>query len=423
MFNKMNEKLLMALKLAIVLSVFTFAASAWADEEDESDWDAGIPDPSMKNDITREITDEFDFVRKVYPQDVNLIRPEDVKSYTVRIQARRSDPFNLKPPTVMLLPIRVSHPGTVRIRLEGTDIQEESGISFSLHSYKYAEYSNMLGVGKFIKENGQTETIKCKLPQKGKYYLKIMVGTTFYRSPTNIAIFSVENYPAGKTLKSGKSIKTSSATHESGYFKFYAPSSGYLKLYFLNRASRRSTYHVMMMNYKKRKLFKKNEVIGKSHGFVCNQGLSKGTYYIRIENPDLTYMLKPVFKPIKKSRYRTRRSARNISKGYRYRGIISITDRIGSANWYKFRLYRHRKVRLSFRSVLNGGGSYGGIRVYLYTRKSNKPFAMKTLYSTRPNGVLRPYTKKLRGRLAKGTYYIKICKFGYGNGYYSLMRY
>ena len=114
----------------------------------------------------------------------------------------------------------------------------------------------------------------------------------------------------------------------------------------------------------------------------------------------------------------TRTKAKSIYKGNTKKGLITATQSSTSADWYKIKINSSQKVNLEV--ITKTGGYNGGIRISVFRSGKTKAFGSSDFYWDDPASTLQLYTSGYGGRLSKGTYYIKVQKYGCGSGYYQI---
>ena len=114
--------------------------------------------------------------------------------------------------------------------------------------------------------------------------------------------------------------------------------------------------------------------------------------------------------------------AKSISKGGKKKGLVTATQSKTSADWYKIKVNSNQAVNLD---VYTETGGSGGIKITVYS--GSKSMGSSEFYNgSSPDsysGRLELYTTingVHMGYLQKGTYYIKVTKYGSGNGYYEI---
>ena len=153
---------------------------------------------------------------------------------------------------------------------------------------------------------------------------------------------------------------------------------------------------------------------------------AKTTYYLRVKAMGGT-KITASFKKLKvnKKALSNSKKAKTIGKGKNVKGVILAGEK--KADWYKIKLTKSQKVRLSMTAKTNGTSGYSGIKVTFC--KSNKKnflsnsyiFASRSQSTDRVTFLKRNvYTGKETG-IDAGTYYVKAEPYTVASsGYYTL---
>jgi hypothetical protein len=239
---------------------------------------------------------------------------------------------------------------------------------------------------------------------KGTYYIKTK-GTSDV-SKIRYTYKSLGSSPY--TLANKKSVTIYPAVQKSAvYIKYKAANTGYVTL---SKTDQNGSY-VVLCNSKKSALSGKDWLYGNSS--TNNKrvyGVTKGkVYYFKITN---TYSNKHVLKltetKISEKSGASKAKAVKVSSGTTKKGTIQAGSK--TADWYKFTITKAKKVSITLK-----GSSNDKLKITVYTSKG------KSIGTTSGYGNAFGQTLNSYGKLAKGTYYIKIER---GNskssGYYSL---
>ena len=273
-------------------------------------------------------------------------------------------------------------------------------------------------VSTYATSTAQTWYVNVK--KAGTYYLAFFTDGT---SPCK-ASFDVSYAP--KNISSPKLSKSYWAAETNGnyvYYKVKAPSTGYVTVDFPAGYDRNSSkYSVKLMNSKKSKnLLRSVETVSSEKGFKTYAAVAKGTYYVAVKTNNKVYQINLKFNKVSENSDSSRSKAKSISRGGKKRGTILATQTSSSADWYKIRVNSSQLVKLSFKTLT--GGPSGGFRLSVYSGSESKAFGSADFYYGAPSDVMSLTTTINgydTGRLQKGTYYIKVQKYGKGTGYYEL---
>ncbi len=268
--------------------------------------------------------------------------------------------------------------------------------------------------------NEDYDSFYVNVKKAGTYYL------AFYTNSSSECSSSFNAYYAPKqvaNLKLGKSYWAASTNGSYVYYKVKASSTGYITMGFSSGYDGNSAkYSVKVMNSSKKKNLLKNvEVVNSNKKLVTFAGVAKGTYYVAVKTTNPYYQINLKFKKVSENSGSSRSKAKAISKGGTKRGTILATQTSSNADWYKVKINSSQLVKLSFNTLT--GGPSGGFRISVYSGSKTKSFGSADFYYGDPGDVLSLTTKINgidTGRLQKGTYYIKVQKYGKGTGYYEL---
>lgn len=261
---------------------------------------------------------------------------------------------------------------------------------------------------------------------------------TFYASVnkagTYYLIFSTESYaetqsflrcyyaPAGGTPTVSKNFYGASPKGvNSGwsYYKITTAGLRYLTISFPDRMKTDSLYQVKLMNSTKKKNLSKGIIgVGSGKSWTTYAAVPKGTYYVAVKCSDPMYAINLKATKVTENSGSTRTKAKSIYKGNTKKGLITATQSSTSADWYKIKINSSQKVNLEV--ITKTGGYNGGIRISVFRSGKTKAFGSSDFYWDDPASTLQLYTSGYGGRLSKGTYYIKVQKYGCGSGYYQI---
>lgn len=261
-------------------------------------------------------------------------------------------------------------------------------------------------------------TLSARVESAGIYYV------VFATNASEAMSYLWASYaPVGKTVTptKGKAYYASNKAGTTRYYKVKTTGTGYLTISFPGgSAGDSSKYNIKVMNYKKSKTLSK-ETVNYNKDYVTYAGLTKGTYYVAVtSSTDDWYSIKLKATTVKENSGSSKSKAKSILKGGTKKGIITATQSKSSGDWYKIKVNSTQKVWIAVDT--KSGGATGGIKVSFYDSK--KSFGSGEYYYGEPSGELNPYTT-INGYagnkvLYPGTYYIKVTKYGSGNGWYSL---
>ncbi|MEE0515539.1 MAG: hypothetical protein UC961_07810 [Emergencia sp.] len=266
-------------------------------------------------------------------------------------------------------------------------------------------------------------SFSARVAKAGTYYL--VFATDSYSSiQTALQVFYAKALKSGSStaVTSGKVRYASVSGTGYRYFKITVPGTRYLRIDIpWGDGGQDAAYKIKLMNSSKKKNLLKGIVNLKKdgRGYTTYAGVPKGTYYVAVSTAtDSAYSIKVTSTKVTDKSGSTRSKANRMYKGNSRSGIITATQSSSSGDWYKLVLGSTQRVELGI--ITKSGGYSGGIKFSVYSGSKTKAFGTAEYYYGEPNGTLHLYTSGYGDRLVKGTYYIKVQKYGSGSGYYKL---
>ena len=263
------------------------------------------------------------------------------------------------------------------------------------------------------------DTFYAPVKKAGTYYL--VFASSSYTSSQSY--FNCYYAPAGGTPTLGKTFYGSSpkgVNSNWSYYKITTAGLRYLTIKFPEGTGGNSSlYQVKLMNSTKKKNLSKGVIgVGSGKKWTTYAAVPKGTYYVAVRTSDAVYGINLKATKVTENSGSTRSKAKSIYKGSTKKGLITATQSSTSGDWYKLKVNSSQKVVLEV--ITKTGGYNGGIRVSAFRSGKTKAFGSADFYWNDASGNLTLYTSGYGGRLAKGTYYIKVQKYGCGSGYYQI---
>lgn len=264
--------------------------------------------------------------------------------------------------------------------------------------------------------NEDYDSFYVNVKKAGTYYL------AFYTNSTAECSTAFNAYYAPKQVANVKLAKNYWAASTNGsyvYYKVKASSTGYITVTFpQGYDGNNSKYYVKVMNSSKKKnLLKSAVTVGSGKSFTTYAAVPKGTYYVGIKTSDKIYQFNLKFSKVTENSGSSRAKAKSLLKGNTKKGTILVTQTSKNADWYKIKINGYQAVDLSL--ITKTGGPSGGIRLSVFYGNKTKSFCSFDYYGYK-EGTISLYTENSGGMLSPGTYYIKVSKYGSGNGYYQL---
>ena len=149
-------------------------------------------------------------------------------------------------------------------------------------------------------------------------------------------------------------------------------------------------------------------------------GVKKGTYTFNVQTNAAYYKIRTKFVKVKEGAYGTSKAkAKTLKKNSARKGLIIVNGKVSKkTHWYKFKLNKNAETKVTINTLLNGGGGYNGLNVYIYGKSGL--VKKEKIKADAENTVITLSSKDLYGKLKKGTYYIKIQNASKGNGYFTV---
>ena len=126
-------------------------------------------------------------------------------------------------------------------------------------------------------------------------------------------------------------------------------------------------------------------------------GVNPGTYYFEVKNQSY-YSLSAGVKKVKDLEGDSKKTAYQIAHKKRVSGLVTAGEKAGSADWFKFKLAKNRKVKIELAAI-----GTDAFRFYLYGPGCRNGICMASLKND-----AKDFQKKVA--LKKGTYYIKVVR-------------
>lgn len=337
---------------------------------------------------------------------VNANSGETAKSWSVSYSSASPFAVEVKIPKAGAFEFNIATNGYTRVALYD-----------SMDATTPVDYTDLYAVS----SSDDYDTFYVKAPSAGSYYLVFYTNSSTAVS----AIFNAYYAPAGNaTPTKGKTYNAASlSSTKYYYYKVTTTKTGYLTISFpWGTNGNSSSYSVKLMNSsKKTNLFKGVNTVDYNKDYVTYAGVPKGTYYVAVKTTDTMYGINIKATYPTENSGSTRAKAKSISKGGTKKGIITATQSSSSADWYKIKVNSNQTVNLAI--TTKTGGYSGGLRFSVYSGSKTKAFGTAEFYYGDPSSTVNLFTTVngvKKTYLQKGTYYIKVTKYGSGSGYYTL---
>ncbi|MCQ4635677.1 pre-peptidase C-terminal domain-containing protein [Anaerovorax odorimutans] len=284
----------------------------------------------------------------------------------------------------------------------------ESSKSVRFGLFKESSMANQIASGNYYGtiNQGGSAGIVFKVPAAGTYYIGAY-STDFATSPQPFVVGV--NMSAGfisgvdRTITSGSTIAVGQKDAQTNYFKFKATQTGYLSV-----DCSESYNKITLCNSKKKALSNATNA-----GWTPTYGVKKGTtYYVKVaagSNYYGGYQFYVTNKKITEKSGKKKSKAVTIKKKKTKKGTIIAGS--SQADWYKFKLSGKKKFTLTMKGATNNT-----LKVAIYKKNGKKVGKASKFPYNGKKLTITPY-----GKLAKGTYYIKVYRgTKTSSGWYSL---
>lgn len=164
-----------------------------------------------------------------------------------------------------------------------------------------------------------------------------------------------------------------------------------------------------------------------SRFYTVTYGVEKGKqYYLKVYT-EVGTKIKATFKSQSKSKANSRGKAKNLAKNKEAKGIMIANS--SKADWYKIKLTKKQKLKVTMGAQTNASGEYDGIKFSFYDGKGKLWTSDSIEYFSRGYKESKwTQTYQMRDRrtgktypISKGTYYVKVERANKtSSGYYTL---
>lgn len=263
----------------------------------------------------------------------------------------------------------------------------------------------------------------------------VMMFTVIGVMPADVKAADIEKTITGSgtqtvTITDEECVDLQNYTYNDTWIKFKAKATGYVTVKASN-ASAVNSYAaggITLLSASKKVLSEEDEVYNTAYTdssyYTMTYGVKKGTtYYLRVCAKYGT-KITATFKTVKKNAATKKSKAKTIKKNKTVKGVIVAGDK--KADWYKIKLTKSQKVKLTYTAKTNGSYSYDGIKV-TFCKSNGKNFLSNSydcVTRTTPSSWMQFYRKYTSGKttgLATGTYYVKVEPYkSTSSGYYTL---
>lgn len=137
---------------------------------------------------------------------------------------------------------------------------------------------------------------------------------------------------------------------------------------------------------------------------VKSYGVKKGTYYIKLSNPYDDYRVYSASFTSADLAGNKTKTAKTVTKNWKSYTMLSGGTPESTAQWFKFKLDKPRKLKLYVTNLSDGAVS---VRIY----KKNKEDGSFTVKAGGNSGPIHRVSNNKEIKWDKGTYYVKVSKY------------
>lgn len=284
-----------------------------------------------------------------------------------------------------------------------------------------AWYIILNSVLSFFKRYLEREHIAMKNHRLGALMLSLVLALTMcFGGMESVFAEEVDDEPTD--TPSVQLVPVESEDSTSSCYEVVVSERGYLEISFpAGEEDVELSYDTKLLNYEKESLVGDDwQTITAEMDYTACYGVSAGTYYLVVKDGILGDELPTaVFEQIDNESGSTKAKAVSIFKGRAEKeGVVTAKQKVGTCQWYKFRVNKAQKVSIRLSGKTNGKGlkftvvSKNGSSV-VRTIDSENAVRNVSLYSI--------VNKKEQKVLSPGTYWIRVQKLDEASsGYYSI---
>lgn len=313
--------------------------------------------------------------------------------------------------TALIVPIKMDYAGVLNL---GVAAKATTGAGITGAVYQDANCSQMMGDAFNIDSTSQAYNYKTySISAAGTVYLKVKWLSAVPEQGTDIAVVAEGFSGEETTLGSDYQLVWTYDRSVTKYHKLVVKSDSVVTLegYAINSSSARSSLSFNVCDKNKKEL--RSMSFSSSNKYGDYVALKKGTYFVAVKT-DYPYQLRSASIKVKDQGGSSKKKAKTIKKKQTVKGMISLGEGTGKADWYKFKLKKRSKVKLSYAALCTGTSN-----LKLQVIPANKKSTLAgdtTIFMKNGSGGLVSRTT-----IAKGTYYLKITKPNKAdNGYYAI---
>lgn len=150
---------------------------------------------------------------------------------------------------------------------------------------------------------------------------------------------------------------------------------------------------------------------------LLNVGVKKETYTITAHTYADKINVSLKFVKVREGKFGSSRKKAPLVKKKSTRNALIITD-AKKVHWYKLKNTNGKKMTITIKTIMNGGGNYGGLKITAYKGSKNIGSGKVSADTAKKSFIIR--TNLSTKKAGKGTYYLKIQSYNGGNGKFSV---
>lgn len=295
--------------------------------------------------------------------------------------------------------VNMAQRGLLKLDLSAAGLP--GGIQLEL--YSNSACTNKVGYSGYISSSTLSSTMKLTIQTPGTYYLKVYRGKY---AAAQAASFQVRAYCYSGEAKNLQN-KVWSGTYPVDYnevifHKVVVKKTGTIQIEGYGEGSNGSKNSINVALYNNKKKAAGSSVyLTSSNGYTAYYGVKKGTYYIGVKGYN-SYKMRYTFTSVKDKNISSQKKAQTIKRGKAAKGLLVAGESGKKTEWYKFKLTSNKKVSITLTPQATGS-------IRLQIIPANKRGVVNGSISTYNTQAAKGAT---RGKLKKGTYYIKISRLG-----------
>lgn len=279
---------------------------------------------------------------------------------------------------------------TITLNANGTIV-----FSYSLSGYGYCVIADANGYGVKMLGNTSKNTVYATNMKRGTYYV--------YGDGASVTSFSASLYSSENGSIAASKAKYIAGTGSYNYQTFYVSKKrAQVKITSVGQWYSGGNHGVTVLIQKRNSngsysTVSDSEYAGSSNSYTTGYALNKGSYRFALKGYTSGYMAVKWTQTGYTGSYGTKKSkSKTISRKKSKSNVLTASDKKKTSHWYKIKVTKKRSSRIDVYSY----NSSGSVTATLY--KGGKRLSYRTVSS--------PTNIYFKGKLSKGTYYVKVTK-------------